>query len=294
MATTYSNILSDSFGAVRRLSINRPERLNALSHGPGSVHDELNKAMVEADGDDDVRCIVITGVGRAFSSGGDTRADRTEMPSLTRWEGGARHTAWDSYVFHEDEDSDMELVRNLHKPVIAMINGMCYGAGLIYAAHCDLRVASDQARFSLIEGRMGASGVDVFPFIIGIQWSKFLMLTGEIISAKKAKEIGLVLEVISQEELWPRTLDLATRIAAMPRFGVMLNKRNVDGTADMMGWAANSRFSRSHKAILEAMDEHAETADGRKLRSIMAEEGFDAFKSARDAPFSTPWIREDD
>ena len=141
---------------------------------------------------------------------------------------------------------------------------------------------------------MGASGVDVFPYIIGPQWSKFLMLSGEIISARKALEIGLVINVVPHEELWERTLDLASRISAMPRFGVMLNKRNVDGTLDMMGWASNKRFSRSHKAIVEAMGEHAEASDGRLLRQIRAEDGFQAFKEARDKAFREPWFRDEE
>jgi enoyl-CoA hydratase/carnithine racemase len=291
---TYANLLCDQFGAVIRISINRPERLNALSYGPGSVIDDLNRALRDADSDDEIRCIVVTGEGRAFSSGGDTRSQAPEVPSLTRWEGGPRHTAWDNFVFHEEAMAPLELVRNLHKPVIAMINGMCYGAALMYAAHCDLRIASDGATFSLIEARMGASGADVFSFLIGVQWTKFLILTGEIISASKAKEIGLVLEVIPQDDLWPRTLDLATRIASMPRFGVMLNKANVEGAMDMMGWSANKRFSRSHKALVESMANFAESTDGRMLREILAEDGFAAFKTARDAGFAVPWLQDDD
>lgn len=292
MTTEYRYLICERFDSVLRITINRPERLNALSYGDGSVHGELEQALLEADRDDDVRCIVVTGVGRAFSSGGDTQAQNPEIPSLVRWEGGPRRTAWDQYIFHEEADEVLEYVRQLHKPVIGMINGICYGAGLMYAAHMDLRIAADSARFSLIEGRMGASGADVFPFLIGQQWTKFLMLSGEIISAQKAKEIGLVLEVVRDEELWERTLDLATRIAAMPRFGVMLNKRNIDGTADMMGWSINKRYSHSHKPLVEAMGDEAATPDGRNLRQILHEEGFDAFKTARDAAFATPWLRD--
>ncbi len=100
--------------------------------------------------------------------------------------------------------------------------------------------------------------------------------------------------MIPHDDLWPRTLDLATRISAMPRYGVMLNKRNIDGTLDMMGWAANKRFSRSHKTIIEAMSEYAEAADGRLLSAIRAEDGFEGFKKARDTPFADPWLRDDE
>ncbi len=290
MPAEYSNLLCETFGPVLRISLNRPERLNALSHGQDSVHENLTEALRVADAADEVRCIVITGTGRAFSSGGDVTQHTEEISSLTVWKGGARHTAWDNVIFHEEEDGDWELIHNLHKPVIAMVNGMCYGAGLILAAHCDLRVASDEARFGLIETRMGASGVDVFPYIIGHQWAKFLALSGEIVSAKRAQQIGLVLDVIPSDELWSRTLDLAQRISAMPRYGVMLNKRNIDGSLDMMGWANNKRFSQSHKAVIEAMAGYAEAADGQPLRQIMAEKGFAAFKKARDRPFVEPWL----
>ena len=85
-------------------------------------------------------------------------------------------------------------------------------------------------------GSVCASGADVFSFLIGVQWTKFLILTGEIISRAQGQEIGLVLEEVPRDDMRPRTLDLATRIASMPRFGVMLNKANVDGAAvDMMG-----------------------------------------------------------
>jgi enoyl-CoA hydratase/carnithine racemase len=294
MKLDYTNLVCETFGPVLRMTINRPERLNALSHGPQSVHADLNEALQEADIDDNVRCIVVTGQGRAFSSGGDMGGENPTLESLTQWQGGRRQNAWDNYIFHEEEDGDMELVHNLHKPVIAMINGLCYGAGLIFAAHCDLLIASDQAKFSLIESRMGASGVDVFPYLVGPQWAKFLMISGEIISAQRAQQIGLVLEVIPHQELWERTLDLASRISAMPRFGVMLNKRNIDGTLDMMGWSSNKRFSRSHKALIEAMADRAQATDGRLLRAIISEEGFQAFKEARDQPFREPWLRDED
>jgi enoyl-CoA hydratase/carnithine racemase len=117
------------------------------------------------------------------------------------------------------------------------------------------------------------------------------MYTGEIISADKAKEIGLVLEVVPDDELQARVRALATRIVAMPGNGVEMNKQQVNGTLEMMGWTANRTFSASHGAVLDAAAKGATLRDGRDLLKIHEEEGFKAFKEARDAAHKEPWLR---
>jgi enoyl-CoA hydratase/carnithine racemase len=280
----FEHILYEKIDYVLRITLNRPESLNAISQGPGSMQEELNHALASADSDEDVRCILITGSGRAFSSGADTS-------QLTGDDEGPP-TAWDKFRAQETSNRDLELLRDQHKPVIAAINGICYGGGFILAAHCDLRVAAEDARFSLIEGRMGMSGAESLPFLIGPQWAKFMMWTGEAISAQRAKEIGFVMEVVAPDRLADTTLDLAARIAAMPRYGVMLNKRNIDGAMNMMGWTNNKNFSVSHTTVTESMVPLASTPDGRLLEQILATEGFKAFKEARDAGFSKPWLED--
>src|SRR6202044_3853838 len=89
---------------------------------------------------------------------------------------------------------------NMRTPVIAAINGMCFGAGLIHVAECDLIVAARSATFCMIEARMAHGGIGTLPYLIGFQWARYLMYTGDVLTAEKAKEIGLVLEVVEDDE----------------------------------------------------------------------------------------------
>jgi enoyl-CoA hydratase/carnithine racemase len=273
------NVIYEVDGPIATVTLNRPDRLNALSHGPDSMHENIATAVTMADRSPDVRVVVITGSGRAFCSGGDMGGS-----------GSMRTSAMDWFYFHEEEDADNARIRDLHKPIVGAINGLCYGAGLIMAAHFDFLIAVESARFGMIESRMGNTGIAVFPYLVGAQWAKFLMLTGELISARKAKEIGLVLEVFPEDRFLDKVYDLARRIAAMPHEAVILNKREVNGTLDVMGYQANKTYARSNNAVIDTMSEHARAADGRKLRAILRDEGFQAFREARDAAFKEPWL----
>ena len=266
--------------AVARITLNRPQSLNALSHGPAGLHAQLVAALKRADQDEDVRCVILTGHGRAFSSGGDLRADAPRVGSL------------DWFAFMEEEDEDFDWLRRCHKPVIAAVNGLCYGAGMILAAHADIRIATRSARFGFIESRMGGTGIEVFPFLIGIQWSKFLMFSGELISADKAQEIGFVLEVIDDGDFTTKVDDLARRIAAMPWQGVQLNKRIIDSAADMMGLHNQKVAARGVNAVLGDTSGQARSASGRLLTEVLATDGFKEFLKARDAAFTEPWLED--
>jgi enoyl-CoA hydratase/carnithine racemase len=274
----FANLAYDVREHVAWVILNRPDRLNALSHGPGGMHQEIVSALMCADADPDVRCVVITGTGRAFSSGGDLR-DGSSRSGPVGW-----------YRFMEEEDQDFAKIRECRKPVIAAINGLCYGAGFILAAHADIRVASSEARFGFIEARMGGTGVEIFPFLIGVHWAKFLMLTGELITPQKAKEIGFVIEVVPHEGFEDQIADLARRVVHMPPDGVMLNKRMIDMTADILGLAANKSAARGLNAVIGDSGARSRTLDGRLLSEILATEGFKAFLAARDEPFRSPWL----
>jgi enoyl-CoA hydratase/carnithine racemase len=274
----FTNVVYEVREHVAWVTLNRPDRLNALSHGPGGMHEEIVAALARSDADPDVRCVVITGAGRAFSSGGDLR-DGSSRSGPVGW-----------YRFMEEEDQDFAKIRECRKPVIAAVNGLCYGAGFILAAHADIRVAASSARFGFIEARMGGTGVEIFPFLVGVHWAKFLMLTGELITAQKAQEIGFIIDVIPDEDFENRVADLARRVAHMPSDGVMLNKRMIDMTADILGFAANKSAARGMNALVGDSGTRSRTLDGRLLSEILSTEGFKAFLAARDEPFKTPWL----
>jgi enoyl-CoA hydratase/carnithine racemase len=270
----YETIAVSRDGPVARVTLNRPERRNPLSL---LAYREIVSALSAAASDDDVRCCVLTGAGPAFSSGGEL--------------GGEAHdTVYDWVRIHDELGAAWNAVRELRLPVIAAVNGLCWGSGLILALHCDLVVASSAATFSFIETRMGLAGTGMLAQVVGPQWAKFLALSGEVITARRARDIGLVLEVVEADVFTARVDDLARRIAAMPRYGTELHKRNVNAAVDMMGWLVTRRFNQSHYAVIDAMSPYAEATDGRRFADIMRDDGWRSFLAARDAPFTDPWL----
>jgi enoyl-CoA hydratase/carnithine racemase len=276
-AATEPRLLYGIRDGVATLTLNRPTRLNAIDHGPGSLQRELVETLERADADPDVRCMIVTGAGRAFSSGGELGAAETLLTS----------TDW--YWFLHQEDVDNERIRHLRKPVVGAINGLCFGAGLIMAVHFDFLVASDRARFGLIETRYGGTGVDVLAYHVGFQWAKFLATTGELISAEKAREIGLVVAVVPADAFADKVADLGRRIASMPEVAVASNRRVVNGAMEQMGWTAQKEHALALNAVANGVGREARAADGRRFSDLLSE-GWEVFKEARDAPFRDAWL----
>jgi enoyl-CoA hydratase/carnithine racemase len=264
-------------GGVATFTLNRPDRLNAMDHGPGSLQRELVDALERADDDEAVRCSIITGAGRAFSAGGELKA------------AGALEASSDWFWFLRQEDEDNERIRKLRKPTIGAINGICYGAALIMAAHFDLLVAAGSARIGLIETRFGGTGIDVLAYHVGPQWAKFLAISGELLTAEKAEQIGLVLAVIPDQQFREKVADLGRRIASMPPAAVVMNRRVVNGALDHMGWGSQKDLALALNAVANGDLPEARAAGGQRF-SELREQGWEAFKRARDEPFRTPWL----
>lgn len=178
-------------------------------------------------------------------------------------------------------------------PTIAAVHGYCLGAGVLLAAACDLVIAADDARFGFPEGRIGLVGASPLAPLIGRQWTKFLMMTGELITAEQARQLGLVLTVEPAGELQDRVLDLADRIARMPTTGVAANRRTIDAVADAAGDSAARAAAVEHDAQTLAVADHASAPDGRTFRSIVDAEGIEGLKRARAEQYDAPWLRGD-
>ena len=262
---------------VATITLNRPDKLNPLSHGPGSMQRAIVDRLVEADADDQVGCVVITGSGRAFSAGGDVST------------GKAPETGLDWYWFLSVEDEDNEKIRQLRKPVIGAINGVCYGAAMIMVAHFDMLIASTDARFGLIETRFGGTGAEALNYLIGPQWAKFMALTGELLTAAKAKEIGLVLEVVPPQALAAKAHDLARRIAAMPRDTMIMNRRMINAGMNASGWTAQKQAGLAFNAATNSCFAQHRAWNGEKFSDLM-KMGWKTYKDVRDAPFKASWF----
>ncbi len=195
-------VLSEREGRVAILTIHRPDKLNALSE---QVRVELLEELAEIENDAGVGVVVITGSGeKSFIAGADIAEFAGRTPFDQRW------AMRSPRIF--------DVMASFPKPVIAMINGFCLGGGCELAMSCDLRIASDKARFGQPEINLGlipgGGGTQRLPRLVGTGQAMRLILTGDMIPAAEAKEIGLVDQVVPHEELRAKTLELAQKIAA--------------------------------------------------------------------------------
>ena len=195
-------VLKELEGRVALLTINRPDKLNALSQ---QVRDDMLALLDEIEADDAVGAVVVTGAGeKSFVAG----ADIGEFAGRSPFD--QREAMRSPRVF--------DVMASFPKPVIAMINGFCLGGGCELAASCDIRIASDRARFGQPEINLGlipgGGGTQRLPRMIGLGQSMRLILSGEMIPADEAARIGLVDLVAPADELRATTMDLAAKIAA--------------------------------------------------------------------------------
>jgi enoyl-CoA hydratase len=212
-------ILSYPEENVALITFNRPEKLNALDL---ETRKEISFLLDEIE--EDARCLIITGKGKAFAAGADIK----EMSTRTSFEylKISKYTTW---LNHK--------IENLEIPVIAAINGYALGAGCELAMSCDIRIASEKARFGLPELNLGimpgAGGTQKLPRFIGIGMAKRLIFTGEIINANVALRLGLIEEVVEHERLMERTLEIARIISRKPPLAIKLAKRAINATMSM-------------------------------------------------------------
>lgn len=200
-------LLSEANAGVLTLTLNRPERLNAVT---GELLDALTAALRGAAADDSVRAVILTGAGRAFCSGQDLKwaAERGDGIDIRR-ELGEHYTP------------AIKAIREIPKPVIAAVNGTAAGAGFSLTLPADLRIAAESATFVMAFVRIGlipdAASTYFLPRLIGPAHAAELMMLGDSIDSRRAQEIGLVSRVVPDPELMPAAREIARRLAAGPR-----------------------------------------------------------------------------
>ena len=202
--------------AVAVLWMNRPEKKNAMNP---TFFRELPRVLEHLHREGDVRAVILTGAGDAFSAGGDIASFR-ELQDLPAYR---RHLRLVFDAFHSIERAEL--------PVIAAVNGVAYGGGTEIILPCDIVIASEQATFSFREARVGLQpgyGLVRGPDVIGRHWTRWLALTADIIDAQKALEIGLVQAVVPHDALLDEALAIAGRIAENPAIAVQVGKQFVN------------------------------------------------------------------
>jgi enoyl-CoA hydratase/carnithine racemase len=214
----YTCLLYESKDGVATLTMNRPERLNALGD---TLREDLYDGVQRASQDPDVRVLVLTGAGKGFCAGGDVKAMHE-----------AKQTAAARPLVEKIaplRDRVLLAMRQAPQPIIAAVNGAAAGAGMNIALACDIRLASTTARFGETFVKRGLhvdwGGTYFLPRIVGMARACELIFTGETIDAEKALTLGLVSAVVPPDELMAATYALARKIAAGPPIAVRLAKR---------------------------------------------------------------------
>lgn len=216
----------DEATGVATLTLNRPDRLNALTF---EVYDELRRAFYAIHDEDAVRVVILTGAGRGFCSGGDVediigRLFERDMRGLLEF---TRMTC------------DLVLsIRRCRKPVIGALNGTVAGAGAVIATACDMRVAAESAKIAYLFTRVGLSGADMgaawmLPRIVGLAKASELLMTGDFISAEEAWRIGLYNQVVADGESVTAATELAAKLARGPSFALEITKDSLNREASM-------------------------------------------------------------
>ena len=270
---SYTCLLYEEIGRVARLTLNRPEKLNALSV---DLHTELLQAAKQAETDPRIHAIVIRGAGRAFCAGDDitptparqtTHTARTIRSDISRMEEtvGRWHMLW-----------------NLRIPTIAQVHGYCVAGGTDLALHCDMIVVAEDARIGFTPVRaMGTPPTHMWLYSIGPQWAKRLLLTGDLIDGKMARDIGWAIEAVPAATLDDTALKLATRISHIGKDLLTANKYIVNKGLELMGRSLLQQIALEHDAMAHLAPEALE------FNRIAQEQGLKAALEWRDGPFRT-------
>ena len=281
--TAYENLLYEKQRNGLLITLNRPEALNALSQG---LRDEIDAALEEARQDPDIRAVVLTGAGRAFSAGADIGGG-----------GGGGETVWpygipegmsltEHYGDWRDRDRsniESQLYRwEYPKPIIGAISGWCLGAGSWLALTCHMTIAADDAVFGQPEVRMASNSNFMWVLLAGAKNALRYALTGDHLDAQEALRIGIVNKVVPKEDLLDECFSIVERIALVPPETVKINLAVATMGLEMMGLRKalnlNAELSAmAHVSKREEFNKHLE--DARK------EGGLRAFLQARDTPF---------
>ena len=278
----YETILYDKQAPIATVTLNRPDKLNALSL---DLQHEVRDALTDAGDDDDIRVIVLKAAGRAFSAGfdissGEGRPDGVQMRrQFLRGEGFSASTWWDVFW-------------NNPKPIIAQIHGYCIAGGMATATFCDLRICSEDAKFGAPEIRTGGPYIPaVWPWVIGMTKARELLYTGNLIDAAEAKRLDLVNQVVPADDLDDAVRTQAETIAKLPAATVEYNKKLINMAYELMG--VRQVIDRSMELEAVALVSPRSSPEIEQFEKLRAEEGLNAALAWNAARFEEEdaWFR---
>jgi enoyl-CoA hydratase len=263
-------VRSESLEGVAVLTLNRPDKLNAINK---AMIDQLGHALDAAEAETSVRAIVLNGAGRAFSAGFDLDMEVGDDSKP------------DSQAVRQALENDFRIIMRFWdspKVTLAAAHGYCLGSAMELALACDITIASEECRFGAPEVRFGSGIVAMLlPWLAGPKHAKYLLLSGDDrVTAQHALDVGLINRVVPAGRALDETLEIARRIAANDAVAVKLTKQAINRSLDIAGM---------RQALLQALElnvsiETSETAESREFNAILKRDGAKAaiaWRSAR-------------
>lgn len=286
-------VMFEVVGAVARITLNRPDKRNALSN---QLLLELRDALMEADDREDIHAVLLQGAGKDFCAGYDLAASYEKWHEEADAEEDANRITYRLSGGTIDNDcwsmerfqSIPNLIYDMHKPVIAKLQGNCLAGGTDLAFRCDMVVAADNAKIGFPATRAnGSPPAHMWTYHVGPQWAKRLLLTGDIILGRDAAKIGLVLDAVPAEEIDDFAMDLAQRVALIDPELNATQKRIVNLAMEQMGMMTIQRL-----AIEMDARAHMTTGPRRmQFKKDMKESGLKQALTNRDGPFGDSIIK---
>ncbi len=272
----YQYIIYEKKGPIAHLTLNRPEKLNALNTRPGGLLEEWENALNDAKQDKAIRVVIIKGAGRCFSAGYDISPDPTRKRSDVIDE-----DRYDSFAAHVNRY--IRCLWDHPKVLIAQVHGFCLAGGNDMAAFCDITIASEDAVFGYPAVRYGVMPTTfIWPFLIGMKKTRELAYTGNMMPAQEAYNFGLVNKVVPRDKLEEEVEKMADAIIKVPAMSVKLSKVSVNNMFELMGFRQAIQQSRE-------LDLHVITSPSPELKEfgrIRDEKGLKAALEWRDAKFT--------
>ena len=269
---SFENIIYERKGQIAYLTLNRPEKLNAMNAG---LMAEFREAMEVVETDTEVRALIITGAGRSFSSGLDIEKTSDSVEPST-----STVDAWRTHL--QGLVETFMTVWNCSKPVIAAVNGYALGGACELVQVCDIKIASDRAILGEPEIRAGfGPPLLITPYSVNLAHAKELLLTGDTVDAHEAARIGLVNRVVPHDNLMAECEKVAKKICLLPQLGVKLTKESVNRAMEEMGFL----LSVKHNLDLMTLFDTSAGPEQEEFNSIREEKGLRAALDWRDARF---------
>lgn len=272
---SFQTIAYETDGRIATITLNRPERLNAIAAG---MPTEIRQAVERANADNEIHVIILTGAGRSFCAGYDL-IDYAEKPSGNDAAQGPDQP-WDpmaDFNMMYQNTQDFTSLWRSYKPTIAKVRGHAVAGGSDIALSCDIVVMEDTAKIGYPPARVwGCPTTAMWVYRLGAEKAKRMLLTGDLITGTEAKEMGLVLDAVPSDQLDARVRQLAERMQGVPRNQLMMQKLMINQAYESMGLTQTQMFA----TIFDGITRHS--PEGVWFKQRAEEVGFKQAVKERD------------